>query len=337
MAGQGTENAKRPTIYDIAELAGASPSAVSSVLNGTWKKRRISKKLADRITRIADEQGYSVNVQASLLRRKTSNIVGMVIPKYDNRYFAEIAERFETLARDRGLFPVITCTQRDPDLEVEAARELISYSVECIFVTGATDPDRIAEICRAADVQSINVDLPGSAAPSILSDNHAGAKELTHVLLDRCKQEFGANVPLKFIGGRLRDNNTKARLNGFMEALSTHSIPVSEGDILVNGYSPARAYDALSGIDFDAPFGLFVNSTISLEGVMRWYQELSEAQTKLVRYACFDWDPFGKFLPGNVGMARQNVESMLGQAFELLGVKDAPAVQTLVPCSITAF
>jgi hypothetical protein len=53
-AGMEKES-KRTTIYDLAKLADASPSAVSSVLNGTWEKRRISRKLAERVTRLADE------------------------------------------------------------------------------------------------------------------------------------------------------------------------------------------------------------------------------------------------------------------------------------------
>jgi DNA-binding LacI/PurR family transcriptional regulator len=34
---------KKITIYDLAELSGVSASAVSAILNGNWKKRRISE------------------------------------------------------------------------------------------------------------------------------------------------------------------------------------------------------------------------------------------------------------------------------------------------------
>ncbi len=98
-----TTPAKRTTIYDLAELAGTSASAVSAVLNGNWKKRRISAKLAERITKLAEEQGYAVNMQASVLRRERSKIIGMIVPKYDNRYFGSIVEQFEVRARERGL------------------------------------------------------------------------------------------------------------------------------------------------------------------------------------------------------------------------------------------
>lgn len=46
----------------------------------------------------------------------------MIVPKYDNRYFGSVAERFEEMARERGLLPIITCTRRSPELEIEAVK-----------------------------------------------------------------------------------------------------------------------------------------------------------------------------------------------------------------------
>ena len=77
-------------------------------------------------------------MQASVLRRERSKIIGMIVPKYDNRYFGSIVEQFEAMARERGLFPIITCTRRDPALEIEAAREMLSYQVDCLIATGAS-------------------------------------------------------------------------------------------------------------------------------------------------------------------------------------------------------
>ncbi|RYG91778.1 LacI family DNA-binding transcriptional regulator [Loktanella sp. IMCC34160] len=330
------KNKKKTTIYDIAALADASPSAVSAVLNGTWEKRRLSRKLAARVMRIAEEQGYAVNVQASLLRREKSNIVGMIVPKYDNRYFGEIAEQFEELARARGMFPVVTCTQRDPDLEFEAARELISYQAECLISTGATDPDRISDFCSAAGVQSINLDLPGTKVPSVISDNRAGAYDLTMLILDRCLQDLGWSGSLRFVGGRLADHNTAARLEGFLAAHRDRGIEVPDHHVLAAGYSADSAARVLADFRPDGPAGIFVNSTISLEGVVRWHRTLGTRAAQ-VRYGCFDWDPFGSFLPGNVGMVEQDVSGMLGKAFSFIGHPETPGTQVLVPCRLHRF
>ncbi len=330
------KDVKRTTIYDLATLADASPSAVSSVLNGTWKKRRISQKLADRIIRLAEEQGYAVNAPASLLRRERSHIVGMIVPKYNNRYFGEISEQFEAMARARGFFPVVTCTQRDPELEFEAARELISYQAECLISTGATDPDRISAFCNASGVQSINLDLPGHAATSVISDNYSGAKDLTRLILDRCETDLGWRGPLRFVGGRRSDHNTAVRLDGFLAAHRERAITVPGSHIMATGYSAEKAATALASVIPDGPTGLFVNSTISLEGVVRWYRALT-SKAELVRYGCFDWDPFGSFLPGNVGMIEQDVAAMLDTAFDLIGKPAATEQQILIPCMLRTF
>lgn len=328
--------ARRPvTIYDIAQIAGASASSVSAVLNGTWKKRRISARLADRISRIAEDQGYSINLQASLLRRDRSRIIGMIIPKYDNRYFGAIAERFEGMARAHGLFPVITCTQREPALEIEAARELLAYRAECLIVTGATDPERVARLCAASGVRAINLDLPGRGMPSVVSDNFAGARDLTRLILARMAQDFGARPALHFIGGRAHDHNTRERLRGFMAAHAEAGLTVPDGHVIMRGYAAEKTEAAMSGIRLPDCAGLFVNSTIALEGLVRWL--VSHRPPPQFRLGCFDWDPFGAFLPQNVGMVRQDVGAMLAKVFDFVEAppQGSPLVQ--IPCVLEPF
>ncbi|KAF0175053.1 MAG: LacI family transcriptional regulator fructose operon transcriptional repressor [Rhodobacteraceae bacterium] len=311
---------KRTTIYDLAALAGTSASAVSAVLNGNWKKRRISEKLAERIRRIADEQGYAVNMQASALRRERSRIVGMIVPMYDNRYFGSIVEKFEQMARDRGLFPIITCTQRDPDLEVQAARAMLSYQVEFIVATGATDPDHISDICRAAGIRSFNLDLPGTKAPSVLSDNFGGARTLTRQVLQRNRDRFARNEPLVFVGGRAVDN-TAERIRGFRAAHADMEIAVREDCIIACGYAAQKAEQALTHLYQtvpDHPHGMFVNSTISLEGVLRWIKKEQPDLLQTAAIGCFDFDPLVDLLSENILMVKQDVPTMLDALWRII-------------------
>ncbi len=317
----GSRQSKKTTIYDIAALAGTSPSAVSAILNGGWRKRRISAGLAEKVTRIAEEQGYARNMQASLLRRKRSRIVGMIAPKYDNRYFSSIAEGFEAMARARGLFPVVTCTRRDPALEVEAARELVSYQVEWLVATGATDPDRIADLCAAAGVKCLNLDLPGSRAPSVISDNYAGAHTLTRRIVANARRRRGAAAPLMFIGGRGTDFNTRERVRGFRAALAEEGIETDDRFVLTCGYAAEKAEAALQGFSESGlalPPGMFVNSTISLEGVMRWMKRAGLTGARAPALGCFDWDPFVALLGDGVEMMRQDVPAMLDAVFDII-------------------
>ncbi len=48
---------------------------------------------------------------------------------------------------------------------------------------------------------TVNLDLPGTLAPSVISDNYAGARALTDKILDNSARRHGRLAPLTFVGG----------------------------------------------------------------------------------------------------------------------------------------
>lgn len=92
---------------------------------------------------------------------------------------------------------------------------------------------------------------------------------LTERILASSFKRFGSLAPLTFVGGRRSDNNTAERLRGFLDAHQAHGLTVPEQQLLVTGYSSSRVEEQLRAT-FPSPStalkGLFVNSTISLEG-----------------------------------------------------------------------
>ncbi|WP_164057958.1 substrate-binding domain-containing protein [Serratia marcescens] len=329
-----TKKIKKTTIYDLAKLTDVSASAVSAILNGSWEKRRISKTLADRVKRIAEEQGYALNRQASLLRSKKSNVIGMLLPKYDNRYFGSIAERFEEMARERNMLPIITCTRRDSSLELEAARVMLSWQVDWIVATGTTFPDKITELCHQAGVPVVNLDLPGTLAPSIISDNYNGAKKLTENILEQSAARYGKALPLYFIGGRKTDHNTAERLRGFIDAHAVMGLNVPEENLLVTGYSLGNIALTLANVYDNSEIhlpGIFVNSTISLEGVVGWLAQRGLTDKKQPPLGCFDWDPFASLFGHNISMVRQDVKAMLDAVFNIIDTGETSSGIVKIP------
>ncbi|MFM9270264.1 substrate-binding domain-containing protein [Halomonas elongata] len=321
-----SEPPKRLTIYDLAKLANTSPSTVSAVLNGSWQRRRISQKLADKILSLAKAEGYSANLQARALRRERSGIIGMILPLYDNRYFSSIAQHFEAQARQRGLFATVACTNRNPEQEREAARMMLAYRVECLVSTGATDPDTISEMCDERGATSIHMDLPGYKAPSVISDNREGARRLTDAILDRLAGQGTRENDILFIGGRSEDHNTRERITGFTQARTQRGLATSKADIITCDYAANRTQNALEEYMRQRtrlPSAMFVNSTISLEGVVRWLQ-LGGYQLDDMVMGCFDWDPLAAAFHPSLLMVRQDVEVMIERVFEII---DTPTVE----------
>jgi LacI family transcriptional regulator, fructose operon transcriptional repressor len=311
----------KPTIYDIARLSEASPSTVSAVLSGSWKTRRISEATAEKIQAIAADQGYSANLQARGLRRARSGMVGMILPVHDNHFFAEMSQCFEAQARARGWCPVIVSTLRDPAEEIRTVETLIAYAIDSLFIAGATDPAAVGDLCRAADLPHVYVDLPGRDAPSVVSNNYHGAEILTRTILaEMPHQPDPVRARPYFLGGDATDHASSRRIDAFRSVAGEQG-PVSPDQIVANGYAPALARrevaalcDRLGGL----PAALFINSLTVFEGVLSHFITLPPSAFENTVIGCYDYDPFAAFLQFPVHMIRQNSAGLVARAFELI-------------------
>jgi LacI family transcriptional regulator, fructose operon transcriptional repressor len=318
MASKNT--GRKSTIYDVAKATGSSTATVSMVLNGTWARYRIKEETANRILEQARELGYNVNMKARGLRLSRSGLAGMVLPHYRNRFFAGLAQTFEDQARSRGLCPIVVGTQRDPDVEVSVTETLLSQRVELLFIAGVRNPTPLNALCSAAGVPSINLDLPGDGAPSVLSDHRAGARAITDVMIDKLLARGESPGELVLLGGVAGEYATEMRMAGFRDAFDARGLTPSADAMDCCGYNAAAAAEALAGRYAKAgrlPAGLLMNSITAFEGMVRFTATLPSDVLKSTVVGCFDWDPFAAYLPFDVTMLRQDVQRIISEAFVL--------------------
>ena len=75
------------TMKELAKLAGVSPAAVSRYLNGgplSEEKRRI-------IRSVIEKTGYQPDPAAQMLRTRSTDIVGLIVPKLDSESVSRLA------------------------------------------------------------------------------------------------------------------------------------------------------------------------------------------------------------------------------------------------------
>ncbi|MCE4574172.1 substrate-binding domain-containing protein [Caballeronia sp. CLC5] len=315
-----TTQGRKSTIYDIAKATGSSTSTVSMVLNGTWTRYRIKEETARRILDSARALGYNVNMKARGLRLSRSGLAGMVLPHYRNRFFAGLAQTFEDEARSRGLCPVVVGTQRDPAVEASVVETLLSQRVELLFIAGVRNPAPLNALCAAAGVPSINVDLPGDGAPSVVSDNRGGARAITDVLIDKLIARGESPDALILLGGIPGEYATEMRIAGFRDAFDARGIALKPDAVESCGYNAASARNALA-LRHDKlgrlPSGLLMNSITAFEGFVHFTSKLSREAWQSAVVGCFDWDPFAAHLSFDVTMLRQDVQTIISEAFAL--------------------
>ena len=326
---------RKTTIYDIASAADASATTVSLVLNGSWARHRIKQDTANRITATAERLGYKVNLAARGLRLSRSGLAGMILPHYRNRFFADLAEAFEAEARRKDLCPIVVSTQRDDAVEAKVTRTLLAQGVEFLFIAGVQKPAPLNLLCHEAGVSCVNLDLPGTDAPSVVSDNYGGARRLTDAMIDKALRRGGAADDFLYLGGVAGEYATDNRVKGFCDVLRAHGVEPGPEHVDLCGYPPKTSRDALKA-HFERrgrlPSGLFLNSIAAFEGAAEYVSGLPPATLGAFLACCFDWDPFAACLPFDVTMLRQDVEHMMEHAFDAL----EPASQegrklTLVP------
>lgn len=328
------------TIYDIAKMTGASPSTVSAALSDNWRKRRIGESTAQKIRQIAAEHGYTTNLQARGLRSARSGLVGLILPVHDNRFFSSMSQCFEAEARQRGWCPVIVSTLRDSAEEIRTVETLIAYSVDYLLIAGATDPDTLSELCRAAKLKHIYIDLPGKDAPSIVSDNYHGARLLTQQILDSMSHDVpGEKGRPYMLGGLHTDYASELRMKAFRDTIEAAGLPFDQKQIIPTGYSPGPASreiavlcERLGGL----PSGLFVNSIRPFEGVVSYFVDRPADDFTHSVIGCYDYDPFAAFLQFPVHMIRQNSNELIAAAFRLVDTQTEEPVLVMVEPELIA-
>ena len=79
----------------MAKLAGVSPATVSRVMNGTANVNEEKKK---RVEAAIKETGFQPNELARALYKKSSKMIGMIVPDIENPFFSELAKAVEDMA-----------------------------------------------------------------------------------------------------------------------------------------------------------------------------------------------------------------------------------------------
>ena len=82
------------SIREVAKIAGVSPATVSRVMNGT---ANVDEEKKQRVLEAIQETGFKPNELARALFKKSSKIIGMIVPNIENPFFSEIAKAVESL------------------------------------------------------------------------------------------------------------------------------------------------------------------------------------------------------------------------------------------------
>lgn len=120
---------KKLTMKDIGILANVSQSTVSRVLSN---HPNVKKEVRERVLKCIEENEFSPDINAKIMRGESAKILGFVSAGFDNPYYLEMVGFVEREARRRGYSVIVMNSEDDEDLEKYHFKELITRHVDGI-------------------------------------------------------------------------------------------------------------------------------------------------------------------------------------------------------------
>lgn len=273
----------RPTIYDIARLAGVSTATVSKVFNRTG---RISEKTKKRVLEISKELNYQPNVLASALTGKKTFTIGLLIPDMVNPFFAELARSVEDRAHELGFNVVICNTDNDTSKEIKYVQLLRQKSVDGIIVaTGVRNDEFLKElIAQQVPIALVAREMSVLAASTVLVDDFAGGYAATSHLI-----ELG-HRHIAIIAENMSVSSSRERVRGYRHALEESGLSYDEELVLASDFSIETGKKLALKLlgQADKPTAIFACNDLLAIGAMQAAKELEIAIPEQLSIVGFD-------------------------------------------------
>ncbi|CAB4938521.1 unannotated protein [freshwater metagenome] len=165
----------RPTIKDVAALAGVSKSLVSLAMRGS---DRVSAESRAAIIEAATQLGYRPNAAARSLADRRSHTLGVVVLDLLNPIYAEIIDGVQGEVRQHGYHTMLVTGNDNPVIEQGEVEKLLEFQVEGLVLIGHRMPagslDAIAGDCPAVVISRAERGIAG--LDSISNDDVFGAR-----------------------------------------------------------------------------------------------------------------------------------------------------------------
>lgn len=201
-----TSESERPTIDDVARLAGVSTATASRALQGHPHVRLATRA---RVESAVASLGYVPHLGARALATRTSQTIGLLVPSSADSFWGEVAEGLEERAAQAGFSTLLATSCGDPDREGALIRLFLGKRVDGIVVgsaagsawltdTGGSRPlvvvdwqaplgEGLLEMARTGTIDqvlaAIDRQLPSASFTDVRTDDLAAAAEATRHLL----------------------------------------------------------------------------------------------------------------------------------------------------------
>lgn len=195
----------KPTMQDVADLAGVSRALVSLVFRDS---PRVSDASRDAVIVAARELDYRPNAMARGLAARRSQTVGVVLNDLHNPFFADALDGIQSEADGRGYRVLIANGSLRPEAETNAVDLFLEYRPDGIILIGPRMPDGpMVSAAASTNIALVGRRVDDAAIDWVATDEQLGAelavnhlRDLGHVDIAHIDGGNGAGAQLRRSG-----------------------------------------------------------------------------------------------------------------------------------------
>ncbi len=303
----------RPTMRDVAALAGVAIKTVSRVINGV---STVDPAMAARVRDAAEKLGYRPNLTASNLRRSDGRTatIGMLVEDAANPYSGTLMRAVENAARERGVLVLVASLDEDPARERELAGALVDRRVDGLVIVPSGHDHSYLIRERNAGTGLVFVDREPKQldADAVVADNRQGAVNAVRHLL------AAGHRRIAYLGDRMSISTAVQRFDGYLHALEVAHLPADPDLVWHEASTEAAAIEATTKLLArpDPPTALFTSQNLITIGASRALRTLGREES--VAMVGFDDFPLADMLRPGITVIAQDIEPMGKLAAEIL-------------------
>lgn len=158
----------KPKIHTMKELSEVIAISRPTLARYFEDEKSVMPSTAKKIKERLSEVDYVYNFLATRQNRKSTGLIGVVIPHFEDLFFASLLDSIEVAAREAGFTIITQSSHGDPSSEEQALRKLRSMNVDGAIVAPlGSDGNNAAFEAAGEDFPIVFADSrPGKALPN---------------------------------------------------------------------------------------------------------------------------------------------------------------------------
>ncbi len=230
-------------IYEIAKLCGVAASTVSKVINNY---HGVSEATKEKVLGVIEEQDFTSNINARQLGKKTSSLVGILLPSFqqmdtDSYFYAKIILGFRKKAASMG-YDVVFVSRNIFNRKVSYLAHCKYMNIGGVLVVSYDKNDTNVLEVLDSDIPVVSTYYRGnSEITEVYSDDYEGTALVAEHFIKLGHTKIG------YICGVFDTLSAEVRLRAFRETLAKHNCTMPEEMVAyASHYNYEAGYQVMS-------------------------------------------------------------------------------------------